>query len=149
MFFTLSWDSCEGFTTPLETWLNSGNADLCAVITRQQNVRFAEDLFHIGEWFLSWFFCLSNSYHLVNASNISIRSETLGYGVPQGSGLGPVLFSLYTGNELTQENIFLLSHPLAELLPVVKRKGNCTEEFNCSTGTSQTFHFYTLFDEPI
>ena len=45
------------------------------------------------DWFKS---CLENRQQCVNINNTKSKSRALKFGVPQGSVLGPILFSLYT-----------------------------------------------------
>ena len=73
--------------------------DLSAAFDTIDHVLMLDRLSHIGvrgtahKWFSSY---LENRYQSVNIQGISSKKQRLRFGVPQGSVLGPFLFTQYT-----------------------------------------------------
>ena len=85
-------------------------------INHPNMLHILEDYFHISGIALSWFqSSLSERKQFVKISCSSSTHVSLRFGVPQGSVLGPILFSLYTSpiNEIIQKHD-VLYHQFAD-----------------------------------
>ena len=85
-------------------------------INHSNMLHILEDYFHISGIALSWFqFYLSERKQFVKISCSSSTPVSLRFGVPQGSVLGPILFSLYTSliSEIIQKHD-VLYHQFAD-----------------------------------